>query len=161
VFFTSSRIVPSVGSLTIFKSIFFCSCCLHITVLQSSLIRSSPSVRRCNYIMETFWEVVKLDTEVRHSVHRIYIGRIGIFLPNLSTDSLLVYETNFVIPITFNRVHDLFCLSFKLVDLANQLELFFAEPATAFESDFASLFWFILVCYVHSVTYVNIHSADD
>ena len=161
VFFTSSRVVPSVGSLAVLKSIFFCSSCLHITVFQSSLIRSSPSVCRRNYTMQTLREVVKLDTKVRHSVHRIHIDRIGIFLPNLGTDSFLIYETNFIIPITFNCVHDLFNLSFELVDLTNQLELLFTEPTTAFESDFASLVWLSLVGYVHSVPNVNIHCADD
>jgi len=72
----------------------------------------------------------------------------------------LIDKKNFVVPVTFNCVDYFLIFAFELIDLANQLKLLFAEPASSFKPDFTPLIWMILVCYVHSVTYVDVHSSN-
>ena len=90
VFLSGPCVVPPVSSLAVLQSIFFNGSRLHIAVLQSSLIWSSSCISGSHDIVQALWEIVKLDTKVGHPVHRIGIDRIGRFLPNLATHSLLV-----------------------------------------------------------------------
>lgn len=160
VFFTSASIVPPECSLSIFESIFFNSCCFHVAVFKCPLIGSSSCVSRCDNIVKSFREIIKLYAEVRHSVHRVYVFRIGSFFPNLVSYASRVRYRDLIIPITLNVVHDLLGLPLKKIRFSDKLKLFLTEPAASFESDFTLFVGSILIYYSHRVSDIDVHSAN-
>jgi len=119
VLLASACVIPSVSSLPVFKSVFFKRSRLHVSVLKSPLVRSSSCISWSNYIMQSFWEVVKLNTETGHSVHRFYVNWIRCFFPDLSAHTFLVNYGHLVVPVTLDGVHYLFVFTFKLVNFAD------------------------------------------
>lgn len=95
--------------------------------------------------MQSFGEVVKLNAKVRHSIHRVSVDWVWCFLPDLGTDTFLIYESYLIIPVTLDGVHNLLNLAFELINFANKLESLFSEPTTAFKSNFAPLVRSLLV----------------
>ena len=52
------------STLLVFKPRFLCGCIFHITVLESTLIWSHPRVRRSQFILQAFWQIIELHCEV-------------------------------------------------------------------------------------------------
>jgi len=79
-FIDSFMILPK-SPLPIFKPVFFKRCKLHVSILKSTLIRSSSRVCGSHYVLESFGEVVELNAEVCKSILLFFVEWIGKFFP--------------------------------------------------------------------------------
>jgi len=70
-------------SLFLLKSVFFSRGKLHVSILERTLVCSSTGVSRRNEFGKTLREVIELQREVGHSVHRFPLLWVRSFRPNL------------------------------------------------------------------------------
>ena len=68
--------------LLLLKSVLFGACELHVAVFESSLVRPSARISRCNLIVEPCWEIVELQGEVTHTIHVVPLFRVLSLCPD-------------------------------------------------------------------------------
>ena len=90
VYFSRRFIVLSECALSVFQPIFLLGGCFHVAIFKSTLILTSSSVSGCNYIVESFGEIIQLDTKVRHTILELYIWWVRALFPDLFSLPLTV-----------------------------------------------------------------------
>jgi len=128
---TISFVVFSESSLAYFKSFFFCSCQLHISIFKSSLVRPSSCISGCNYVFKSLREIIHLQRKLSQAIHLILKFRRRRFRPNFFTFLVVPLEKHFTIPVSSN--FDFLVLLFPLLNenSAFKLECLIWKPASA------------------------------
>lgn len=111
---TISFVVFSESSLAYFKSFFFCSCQLHISIFKSSLVRPSSCISGCNYVFKSLREIIHLQRKLSQAIHLILKFRRRRFRPNFFTFLVVPLEKHFTIPVSSN--FDFLVLLFPLLN---------------------------------------------
>jgi len=141
VHFSCSFIVLSECALSVFQPILLLCGCFHVAVFKSPLILAPSSVSWCNYIVESFGEIVQLDTKVRHPILKLYIRWIWALFPNLFFLPLTVDHRYLIVPVSFDVKVDLFALTIHFISLPYDLESFVAKPTSPLILNFALFVW--------------------